>query len=334
MIVVVATEFDPHADAVISEIRRTSDLDVARLDLETVSEKFRIDWSCTESGAKWAFRSLVSDAIGFGNEDIDAIWWRRTSSFFRPGLQDSLSDQTLDAYELHWAARWILESIQPERFPMGHPVAMRAAENKLRQLECAARLGFRTPRTIISSSPNAILDFARSVKAVVVKPLHASIVPCVGTGGAASEGALFVGPVPIGETDLRACLEGCVRTALCVQERMDKTADVRVTVLPTVTVACAIDNSGLAVDEVDWRPRTFDHKHQLIDLPPAIDGFCRAYLREMGLAWGAFDFTLSALGEWCFLECNPNGQWLWIELKTGVPLSRYVARTLMVCARK
>jgi len=29
-----------------------------------------------------------------------------------------------------------------------------------------------------------------------------------------------------------------------------------------------------------------------------------------------------------FLECNPNGQWLWIELETGMRISEAIADAL------
>ena len=33
-------------------------------------------------------------------------------------------------------------------------------------------------------------------------------------------------------------------------------------------------------------------------------------------------------GEYFFLECNPNGQWLWVELETDLPISRAIAEFL------
>lgn len=32
--------------------------------------------------------------------------------------------------------------------------------------------------------------------------------------------------------------------------------------------------------------------------------------------------------EYVFLECNPNGQWLWIELATGFDISKVIANNL------
>ena len=48
----------------------------------------------------------------------------------------------------------------------------------------------------------------------------------------------------------------------------------------------------------------------------------------MGLNFGAFDFIVTPDNKYIFLECNPNGQWLWIELLTGQKISEKIANAL------
>ena len=50
----------------------------------------------------------------------------------------------------------------------------------------------------------------------------------------------------------------------------------------------------------------------------------------MGLNFGCFDFIVTPSGEYVFLECNPNGQWLWVELETGLPISQAIAEFLII----
>ena len=69
--------------------------------------------------------------------------------------------------------------------------------------------------------------------------------------------------------------------------------------------------------------------HEIIEFPQHLDDLCRTYLSEIGLTWGAFDFGLTQAGEWVFFECNPNGQWLWIEIQTDYPLSSLFAEALI-----
>jgi hypothetical protein len=46
------------------------------------------------------------------------------------------------------------------------------------------------------------------------------------------------------------------------------------------------------------------------------------------LRCAALDFAVDGAGRWWFLEINPNGQWLWIEHATGLPIAAAVAAAL------
>ncbi|HEY8379851.1 MAG TPA: hypothetical protein VIK91_25345 [Nannocystis sp.] len=52
-------------------------------------------------------------------------------------------------------------------------------------------------------------------------------------------------------------------------------------------------------------------------------------MRRLGLRFGAIDLVRAADGEYFFLEITPNGQWLWIEWITGVPLVSTMCDLLM-----
>jgi glutathione synthase/RimK-type ligase-like ATP-grasp enzyme len=46
--------------------------------------------------------------------------------------------------------------------------------------------------------------------------------------------------------------------------------------------------------------------------------------RTWGLNFGAYDFIVSLQDEYCFLEVNSMGNWLWLENETGVPTSHHI----------
>jgi glutathione synthase/RimK-type ligase-like ATP-grasp enzyme len=48
----------------------------------------------------------------------------------------------------------------------------------------------------------------------------------------------------------------------------------------------------------------------------------------LGLNYGAFDFVVTPDGDWVMLECNPAGQWLWLERETGIPIAAALAEFL------
>ena len=51
-------------------------------------------------------------------------------------------------------------------------------------------------------------------------------------------------------------------------------------------------------------------------------------MRRLGLAYGAIDLRVTSEGEYVFLEVNPSGQYLFVELLTQMKLSEYMAEFL------
>ena len=93
---------------------------------------------------------------------------------------------------------------------------------------------------------------------------------------------------------------------------------------------CRIDSQSTAGAETDWRMVTPDKiEHRLIELDPATTGRLKEMLRLYGLRFGAFDLIVTPQGEVVFLELNPNGQWLWIELMTGAPMTAAMTDLLL-----
>jgi glutathione synthase/RimK-type ligase-like ATP-grasp enzyme len=72
--------------------------------------------------------------------------------------------------------------------------------------------------------------------------------------------------------------------------------------------------------ELNYRPHT---------LPKEIGSTCRRLVDRLDLSFGAIDMILTPQGEYVFLEINPNGQWAWIEQRTGVPMSRSLVDLLL-----
>lgn len=64
--------------------------------------------------------------------------------------------------------------------------------------------------------------------------------------------------------------------------------------------------------------------------PPAdVPAAMSRYLDMLGLHYGAFDLVETPDGALTVLECNPNGQWLWLEHETGLPIAAALADLLV-----
>ncbi len=114
------------------------------------------------------------------------------------------------------------------------------------------------------------------------------------------------------------------------QREIRKAFDVRVTVIGDKVFAAAIHSQDHNETEVDWRSGTRDDlRHEAIELPPDVAAQCLALTAALGLRYGAIDLVADLDGRHWFLEINPNGQWAWIERRTGLPLAEAIVDTLL-----
>lgn len=66
-----------------------------------------------------------------------------------------------------------------------------------------------------------------------------------------------------------------------------------------------------------------------VEVPADIVVGLLAYLRALGLHYGAFDFVITPQGEWVMLECNPSGQCLWLHHLADLPIPAAMAELLI-----
>ncbi|MET7828933.1 MvdC/MvdD family ATP grasp protein [Streptomyces sp. NPDC005386] len=79
---------------------------------------------------------------------------------------------------------------------------------------------------------------------------------------------------------------------------------------------------------LDWRTDYSKLTYSVVQPPPGIEEALRGYMRHFGLVFGAFDFAVDHDQRWWFLECNPSGQWYWLESETGLPMRAALADLL------
>ena len=118
-----------------------------------------------------------------------------------------------------------------------------------------------------------------------------------------------------------------------LQNYIEKQYELRITVCGNDFVACKIDSQSQSdtTGKIDWRQGyDYDLRQEIVDIPDSIKDFCSGFLKKMKLNFGCFDFIVTPDDDYVFLECNPNGQWLWIELDTGFDISKIVAKNLVL----
>jgi hypothetical protein len=326
MIVIVAIGDDPTAGAVAEALGRLGRKDVLWLDLETAFEKIILNFRADGAGkVRWTIQSRENPELVADRESVTAVYWRRPVKVHGSPFLGIPKPENLDALEVFWSVRWILESLPPEFYPLNHPYIFARAENKHRQLAAALEVGFAIPATCHSNQPSLLSEFIVAQPAVAVKAMR---MPAVSDTGLTDE-VRHIACKSFSPSFLVDRLKKVERTQLYCQQAIPRQRDLRIMVFPHETIAAEIDTSRLPDNKLDWREDSIDRAHRIVSIAPEFDRQLREFLARMELKAGYFDFAQPDDGPPVFFECNTNAGWLWIEQVTGHPIADTIARELV-----
>jgi glutathione synthase/RimK-type ligase-like ATP-grasp enzyme len=217
-------------------------------------------------------------------------------------------------------ARKSLWLIFKDRKWLNDPLAMDLAENKIYQLYIARELGFSIPKTLISSNPKEIKAFHKGNKRTILKVLSATIIP---------DHVVFTSE--LNDIHLKE-LDTAKYAPAIYQELIEKKYELRVTVVDGQIFAAKIHSQEDIATSLDWRvePKLndFSVKMEPIDLPKKVSQMVLKYVERLGLSFGCIDMIVTNNDEYIFLEINPNGQWYFVQLNTGLDIAKSIARVL------
>jgi glutathione synthase/RimK-type ligase-like ATP-grasp enzyme len=262
---------------------------------------------------------VTTDDLSHALSSFTAGYYRRPST---PVPAAEISDPVAQEYCIsEWSA--VLRSLWNalDGRWLNSPFAILRAEDKPKQLAVAASLGFQIPDTIVTNDAQAAIRFADRHK-IIGKPLRHALLERGKTGEVIFTTRLC-----------RADLEdgAAVSLAPCIfQREIPKKCDVRVTVVGKNVFAVAIWSQATTDTATDWRKGSNpDLVHEIIDLPVEISERCIALTQLFDIAFGAIDLVLDQEDDYWFLEINPNGQWAWIERRTGLPITSAIVDALL-----
>ncbi|MFG2905085.1 ATP-grasp ribosomal peptide maturase [Kitasatospora sp. NPDC048286] len=244
---------------------------------------------------------------------VRSVWVRRPSPYEAPpGLTEHAAK--FAGTQAFWGAGGILASL-PDAYYVNHPWRIRNAEYKPAQLTVAGRSGFQVPDTVITTDPDEARRFcAGRPHGSIYKPLWDSRYR-------APDGTART--VWVREVDPAEITEAVSVCPHMFQGTVPKSFDVRVTAVGDQLFGVRITSPDL-----DWRERQDLMTCRPIEVPGSVARSVAAYLAEFRLVYGAFDFAVTAAGDWYFLECNPNGQWAWQGCDTTSAIARAIADRL------
>jgi len=310
VLVLVTNREDLTADWLVLELERRSQPFI-RVSTEDYPTCMGIE--LTPDHARLHLGAMTLDA-----EAITSVWWRRPLA---PTITRTDTTAPLDwavgeaqvAWEGFWRtvdAHWV-----------NHPSANERTDCKPFQLREARRHGLLVPPTVITNRIEVARSFQAEHGAIVCKPLRESVVPT--TGGTR---ALYTQQLNANAFDRVGSLGP---EPYLLQAFVDKTADIRATVIGDQIFATRIDSQAAVEATVDWRLGVAEElHHESIALDDRTAGQLRAITAAFGLRFAAIDLAIDHDGRYFFFEVNPNGQWAWIEQLTGQPLRAALANEL------
>lgn len=310
-VLILASECDLTADHMVTVLKKRA-VSIARVDTAWFPRRASLDAEFRRG--RWQGTLQVGGRT-VALEGLRSVWYRSPSAFqFPPELSET---------ERHWAMGeaklglgGVLTSL-PARW-INHPNRAADAAYKPGQLVTAARCGLDVPDTLITNRAESVLRFAGG-GATIAKALGA---PAILEEG----GRKTTFTYRIDESDL-ADLRGVEHTAHQFQRWVPKAFEARVIVAGERVFAAAI-HAGNAASYLDWRNDYDALRYEPITPPVSVSDGVIAYCAELGLVYGAFDFVIRPDGGWVFLECNPGGQYGWIEDAIEAPITETIADLL------
>lgn len=315
MILIISADADAHAREVIARLS-TAEVDVTLLDLSRFPAQATLTLDFEGDRARSVGFGAPGAPVDFAQASV--IWWRRPQPI---RLDPALADPTTRDFalvEAHSALSGLWLTL--DAFWINHPTRDDEASRKVYQLQVAQQVGLRIPATCVTNDVERARAFID--RCGIGKTIYKAF---AGTEQAWRETRL----VKADEVDLLAN----VRYAPVIfQEYVPAGVDLRITVVGDQLFAAAIHTANTAY-EVDFRMVMSSAPFEPAELPPPVADGLRALMRRLGLVYGAIDMRRTPDGEHVFLEINPAGQWLFVEQRTGQPITQALAELMVARAR-
>lgn len=303
-VVIVAAAKDIHAVSVKHHVE-SLDVECAIVDLRLVSSGF-VTAALDGPSPTVALRDSVMVDTG------TTIWWRR------PRLPAVNSEITIHEAQRFARAEWkacvhgAFGAVA--RAVINDPFAECRANHKVLQLLVAKAVGLAIPRTVVTNDWTTASEFYRANRRSGMRTIFKPLTPPM----------FLLGQARI-ITSLEDLRRGLRLAPIILQSCVERGIDLRVTIVGNELFAGAVAFDG---DFEDWRVAA-DAAFRKQEIQPQLKRKLIELMRALGLATGSLDLRVSRDGTPYFLEVNPSGQFLFLELELNLPISARYAHLLV-----
>ncbi|HEY0097473.1 MAG TPA: hypothetical protein VGB76_00850 [Pyrinomonadaceae bacterium] len=315
MILIISHLADPHATTVLDHLARAGS-EALLFDNARFPREIRLD--ITHATGERSAANVSIDGTRRDMSGVRCVWWRRPQPFVIPEEVSGSEDRNFAYGECHAAVVGLWSCLDAHW--VNNPERDEVAARKAYQLKVAVGLGFRVPRTLITNDPASAATFIEGEGAA------GTIYKAFSATERAWRETRLLRPEELAQLD-------AVRFAPVIfQEHIRADIDLRITIIGDEVFPAAI-RSGETDYHVDFRMTMHEAPIEAHELPPEIVSKLRSFMNALGLVYGAIDMRLTPEGEYVFLEINPAGQWLFVEERTGQPITAALAAYLLAADR-
>jgi hypothetical protein len=254
--------------------------------------------------------SKMEASLHFGSEifdlaEVTALYLRPHDSRGLPTVANSGEGSDLWHHALRIQDALLSWADLTPALVLNRPSDMAANNSKPFQSSWIKSLGFESPDTLITTDPEAALDFWKQHQRVIYKSIS-------GVRSIVSR---------LTEEHMRR-FDNIASCPTQFQEYISGT-EYRVHVVGEEIFACKIIS-----DSDDYRYSTERVDIHSCDLPSEVAARCRTLAKSMHLPIAGLDLRRTLEGHWYCFEVNPSPGFTWFEATTRQPVAMAVARLL------
>ncbi|NIZ07215.1 MvdC/MvdD family ATP grasp protein [Pseudoalteromonas sp. HF66] len=305
-VLIISQEDDYHSIAVAKKLELLN-VPYTILNNREFPEKLELSLSLVNGSESL---SIISEDGVINVSDCLGVWWRRPEPYKLHSSYKHPSVRRFVAAELSQSFRGSLSTFSSNFI---NPIDnSRRVSSKIYQLKLAQKYGLKIPNTIVTTSPREASDFIKSCSFDAIYKTF--------TG--ADFG--FYETRKFSQEDLEE-LDKIKNCPMIIQEHIEGSFDIRVTIVDEQLFAAKIMYKE-GRHPVDGRiDRVPIHKHEL---PDELNHLLLRMIHAEGLRYATVDMRYSQETGYVFFEINPEGQFLWIEIETGLEISMAIAKSL------
>ncbi|NME72652.1 MvdC/MvdD family ATP grasp protein [Flammeovirga aprica] len=297
MILIITHKQDYTSDFVIDKLNHRN-IDYYRFNCEDIDDS---DYTLSLENGNVEFQL-------HGIKDVHAVWFRRTKL---PDIDIDNQSEKLFILNDYDTLLQNMYHLIPTKKWLSFPSDVYLAENKLYQLKIANQIGFNIPKSVVTNSKDRLRKLSYQNGSLIIKPI---------SNGRIKYGEeiknIFTNKI---EKQYFDNLGEFTLTPSIIQPYIEKDIELRITVVNKAVFSAQVDSQSNELTKVDWRKEKL--KFKKYDLPVEVEEKCIRLLELLNISFGAIDLIKQPNGEYIFLEINPNGQWAWIEMDTGLNIS-------------